>query len=127
MELSEAVASAPPVATRWSALVPDWSAFRVRVEGDALVMDSVMPQVDGRTGAHRERDERDRRLGSALRHRTGVRQRLRRHGVETLELYGAARALAKEITEVDQAAGSSAAAAGEIGWIGDTGVVTRRR
>ena len=33
-----------------TALVPEWASFRLRVEGDALVMDSAMPHVEAAPG-----------------------------------------------------------------------------
>ncbi len=51
MALTESEASMPPVSDALSALVPDWAAFRLRVEGDALVMDSAMPHVEGAPGS----------------------------------------------------------------------------
>ena len=50
LAMTEELASAPPMSDALTALVPEWASFRLRVEGDALVMDSAMPHVEAAPG-----------------------------------------------------------------------------
>ncbi len=43
LELSQMAGDTPQMSDTMLALIPDWAAFRLRVEGDALVMDGTMP------------------------------------------------------------------------------------
>ena len=123
LKLSESVASAPPVSDALVALVPDWSAFRLRVEGDALVMDSVMPQVDAAPGPA---DNATNGIAAWAPLSTIAMASGNDYGdtaVETLALYRAQPDLAKVFTEVDKYAALFGGLEASIGWMGDTGVV----
>jgi hypothetical protein len=103
--------------------VPDWAAFWVRVEGDALVMESAAPKTETKLGPTEDRSSDVAKhvpataLALAVTHDTGATLK------QTLDLYKDETTL-KEITDaIDQALGILGGADGAVGWIGDTGLV----
>jgi hypothetical protein len=103
--------------------VPDWTAFWVRVEGDALVMESAAPKTATKLGPTEDRASDVAKhvpstaIALAVTHDTGATL------TQTLELYKDEADL-KEVTDgIDQALGVLGGADGAIGWIGDTGLV----
>ena len=55
VSMTEGVDGAPPMSPALLALVPDWTAGRLRVEGDAVVIDSMTPHVDAAPGPSENR------------------------------------------------------------------------
>jgi uncharacterized protein DUF3352 len=103
--------------------VPDWTAFWVRVEGDALVMESASPKTATKLGPTEDRASDVAKhvpstaIALAVTHDTGATLK------GTLELYKDQADL-KEVTDgIDQVLGVLGGADGAIGWIGDTGLV----
>ncbi len=103
--------------------VPDWAAFWVRVEGDALVMESAMPKAATAIGPTEDRTSDVAKhvpstaIALAVTHDTGATIK------QTLELYKDEASL-KEITDgIDQVLGVLGGADGAIAWIGDAGLV----
>ena len=122
MKMSETMASAPPVSDALLALVPDWTATRLRVEGDALQMDAVFPHVEG--------------MGPQANHTNGVAAYTPPGTVALLagNDYGATLKQAFAIyrdepqfadvfKQLDQAAGLIGGLDAAVGWMGDSGVV----
>jgi hypothetical protein len=108
------------------AIVPDWASFRLRVEGDALVMDAATPHVDAAPGPDAN-------------HANGVPAWAPPSTValfagndagatltETIDGYREDPTLKDAFAQIDQAAGVLGGVEAAIGWIGDTGAVIAR-
>jgi hypothetical protein len=103
-------------------LVPDWAALVLRVEGDALILESAVALPDTRFGPTENRSSTvmDHVPAGAL--LVAVKHD---HGATLLSILDAYRSEpeAKSVIEgIDQVGGT----AGAIGWIGDSGVVVNR-
>jgi hypothetical protein len=123
---TESMTSAPPLNDALLALVPDWAAFRLRVEGDALVMDSAMPHVDAAPGPA---DNRANGVAAYAPPSTIAFAAGNDYGAtltETIALYRKDPALADVFKSVDQAANLLGGLDKSVGWMGDTGVVIAR-
>jgi uncharacterized protein DUF3352 len=123
---TEAMTSAPPLNDALLALVPDWAAFRLRVEGDALVMDSAMPHVDAAPGPA---DNRANGVAAYAPPSTIAFAAGNDYGTtltETIALYRKDPALADVFKSVDQAANLLGGLDKSVGWMGDTGLVIAR-
>jgi hypothetical protein len=123
---TESMTSAPPLNDALLALVPDWAAFRLRVEGDALVMDSAMPHVDAAPGPA---DNRANGVAAYAPPSTIAFAAGNDYGAtltETIALYRKDPALADVFKSIDQAANLLGGLDKSIGWMGDTGLVIAR-
>ena len=104
-------------------LVPDWAAFALRIEGDALVLESAVARPETAFGPTESRTSTltDHVPASALlvaiSHDDGATF------VSVLNAYRSEPALKSVIDGIDQAAGVLGGTDGAIGWIGDTGIV----
>jgi hypothetical protein len=108
------------------ALVPDWAAFRLRVEGDALIMDSVMPHVDAAPGPA---ENHTNGIAAYAPPSTIALSAGNDYGatiLETLAIYRKDPAMADALKTVDQAAGILGGLDKSVGWMGDSGVVIAR-
>jgi hypothetical protein len=126
MALTESTASAPPINDAMLALMPDWAAFRLRVEGDALVMDGVMPHVAAAPGPA---NNRTNGVAAFAPPSTIALSAGNDYGAtlqETLAIYRQDPALTEVFKSVDQAAGMLGGLDGSVGWMGDTGIVIAR-
>lgn len=126
MELTESMASAPPVSDALAALVPDWAAFRLRVEGDALVMDSAMPHVDGVPGPS---ENHANGVAGFAPPSTLILAAGNDYGAslaETIALYRKDPTLDDAFKSIDDAAALLGGLDKSVGWMGDTGFVIAR-
>ncbi len=126
MALTESAASAAPVSDALAALVPDWAAFRLRVEGDALVMDSAMPHVEGAPGPS---DNHTNGVAAYAPPSTLVLAAGNDYGAslaETVALYRSDPALEDAFKGIDDAAALLGGLDQSVGWMGDTGFVIAR-
>jgi hypothetical protein len=104
-------------------LVPDWAAFALRIEGDALVLESAVARPDTTFGPTESRTSTvtDHVPASALlvavNHDGGATL------VSVLNAYRDEPALKSVIDGIDQAAGILGGTDGAIGWIGDAGII----
>lgn len=104
-------------------LVPDWAAFALRIEGDALVLESAVARPDTAFGPTESRTSPliDHVPASALlvavSHDDGATF------ARVLNAYRSEPALKSVIDGIDQAAGVLGGTDGAIGWIGDSGIV----
>ncbi len=126
MSMTEGLASAPPINSALLGLIPEWTAMRLRVEGDALVMDAMAPHVDAAPGP-------------ATNHANGVAGYAPPSTIvlaagndagatllETIALYRGDPTLAEVFSGIDQAAGMLGGLDASLGWMGDTGIVIAR-
>jgi hypothetical protein len=123
---TKSMASTPPLNEALLALVPDWAAFRLRVEGDALVMDSAMPHVDAAPGPA---DNRANGVAAYAPPSTIAFAAGNDYGAtltETIALYRKDPALADVFKSIDQAANLLGGVDKSVGWMGDTGLVIAR-
>ncbi len=126
MALTESTPSAPPINDAMLALVPDWAAFRLRVEGDALVMDSVMPHIDAAPGPA---ENHTNGIAAYAPPSTIALSAGNDYGatiLETLAIYRQDPSMTEALKSVDQAAGILGGLDKSVGWMGDTGVVIAR-
>ncbi len=103
------------------ALIPDWTAFQVRVEGDALVIDGAMPAVEGAPGP-----DSGHANGVAAWAPPSTLLLAAGNDVgatidETLDLYRADPSLKEAFDMFEQSAGILGGIDGLVGWMGDTG------
>lgn len=121
--LGGSVASAPPISEVMLAQVPEWASFRLRVEGDALLLDGVMPHVATAPGPDESRTNGVAAWAPA---RTLVLAAGNDYGatlLETVALYRQDPGLAEVFTGVDQAAGILGGLDAALSWMGDSGLV----
>ncbi len=124
--LTESAASAPPISDNLAAFVPDWAAFRLRVEGDALVMDGAMADVEGAPGPS---ENHSNGVAAFAPPTTLVLAAGNDYGatlVESIALYRDDPALAETFKGIDDAAALLGGLETSVGWMGDTGIVIAR-
>lgn len=104
-------------------LMPDWAAGRLRVESDALVMDSVVPHNAKAPGP-------DKNTANEVPNWAPPSTVLLASGddygatlKEMIELYRAVPSLKEAITQLETATGMLGGIDAIVGWMGDTGVV----
>lgn len=107
-------------------LVPDWGAFALRVEGDALVLEAIAPQPPSAASPTDNRTSvvADHVPGSAvalmISHDYGK-------GIQkTLDAYRSEPSLKPTIDAIDQAMGILGGTDAAVGWIGDLGITVTR-
>jgi hypothetical protein len=123
MALTEDVGPMPGMSDAMLALVPDWIGMRMRIEGDALLLDTAMQDVPGAPGPDANRANGAAAWAPAS---TIVFAAGNDYGatlLETIELYRQDPSLGEVITGVEEAAGMLGGLEGALGWMGDTALV----
>jgi hypothetical protein len=124
MALSKSMGgSSPSMSAAMLALVPDWTAFTLRAQGDALVMDTVLPHKDGTPGPT---DNRPNGVAAFAPPSTVALVAGNDYGktlLDSIALYRQDPSLADAFKSVDQVAGVLGGVDAAVGWMGDTGVV----
>jgi Protein of unknown function (DUF3352) len=107
-------------------LLPDWEAFALRIEDDALVLEAAVARPATAVGPTENRSSTvtDHVPASALLVAVGHDYGASLVGV--LNAYRSEPALKSVIDGIDQAAGVLGGTEGAIGWIGDTGLVVNQ-
>jgi len=126
LKMTGSAASAPPVGDAMLALIPDWAAFRLRVEGDALVMDGAMPHVDAAPGP---KDNHANGVAAFAPPSTIALAAGNDYGstvVESLALIRQDPTLKLHIEGIEDAAAILGGLDAILGWMGDSGVVIAR-
>jgi uncharacterized protein DUF3352 len=121
--MSQTLSSAPPVSDALLALVPEWVATRVRVEGDALQLDGVFPHVEGAPTAT---ENRTNGVAAYAPPSTVALLSGNDYGAtlkKSFALYRQDPALADVFKQIDQAAGLLGGLDAAVGWMGDSGLV----
>jgi len=105
-------------------LIPDWAAFALRVEGDALRMETLAPKPEGETAASRTSTVAEHVPNTAI--ALSVSNDYGKGILSTLDTYRADPSLKEVIDSVDQAIGVLGGADAAVAWIGDLGVAVTR-
>jgi hypothetical protein len=116
----------PPVSDSLLAMVPDWTAMRMRVEGDALLLDGAFPHTAAMPGAT---ENRANKVADFAPPSTIVLIAGNDYGkalVDTVALYRKEPSLAEAFAGIDQVAGMLGGPDSALGWMGDTGLVVAR-
>ncbi len=103
--------------------LPDWGAFWLRFENDAVVMDATAPKTDVVLGPTQDKTSTvaNHIPGSAL--AVVISNDYGATLQKTLDAYKAEPALKDALTQLDKALGLVGGADAAIGWIGDTAIV----
>lgn len=107
-------------------LVPDWVSMRLRVEGDALLMDSAMPHVEAAPGPDQNRANG---VAGYAPPSTIVLAAGNDYGemlVETIDFYRDDPNLKDVFAQIDQVAGVLGGLGTAVSWMGDAGLVVAR-
>ena len=126
MALAEGPDTSAPFSEEMLALVPDWTAGRLRVEGDALVMDSLAPHVEGTPGPDGNRANGVAAYAPASTIVLAAGNDAGASALEAIALYRQDPTIGEMFTEIDQAAGMLGGLDAALGWMGDTGVILAR-
>ena len=126
LEMTGSLASAPPISDTVTALLPEWSAFRLRVEGDALVMDGAMPDVEAAPGPSENHANGVAAYAPPSTLALAAGNDLGATLTETIDLYRSDPALAEAFKDIDDTAALLGGLEASVGWMGDTGVVIAR-
>jgi len=126
VRMSQSLASAPPFSNALLAMVPEWMAARLRVEGDALVMDSVLPHIEGAPVAseNRKNGVADYAPPSTVALVSG-----NDYGAllkQSFEIYRKEPGFAEGFKQLDEAAGLIGGLDAAVGWMGDSGLVVAK-
>jgi hypothetical protein len=105
-------------------LIPDWTAFALRVEGDALRMETLAPKPEGEAAASRTSTVAEHVPSTAI--ALSVSNDYGKGILSTLDTYRADPSLKEVIDSVDQAIGVLGGADAAVAWIGDLGVAVTR-
>jgi hypothetical protein len=120
------VGSMPPIPASISRLLPDWTAMRVRVEGDAVRLDAVTQHKEGMPGpdANHVNGVAGFAPPSTIALASG-----NDYGatlLESVDLYRDEPSLKDTFTQIDQAAGMLGGLDAVLGWMGDSGIVVNK-
>jgi len=105
-------------------LVPDWTAFALRVEGDALRMETLSPKPEGDTPASRTSTIAEHVPSRAI--ALSVSNDYGKGILSTIDTYRAEPSLKEFVDGFDQAIGVLGGSDAAIGWIGDFGLAVTR-
>lgn len=106
-----------------SEFVPAWGAFALRVEGDAVILESAAPRTSAiaATSQNRASTVADHIPATAL-----VAAVVHDYGASlasSLKAYGADPSMKPALDQIDSALAAFGGLDGALGWIGDTGIV----
>ena len=106
--------------------VPDWAAFALRIEGDALVMEAIGPQPESKIGPSDNRTSSlaDHIPGSAV--VVSVSHDAGETILATLDAYRSDPSLKPAIDTLDQALGVLGGSQAAVGWMGDLAITVTR-
>ena len=123
---TESGASIPPVPDSVVRLLPDWTAMRMRVEGDAVRLDAVTQHKAGTPGPDQNRTNGVAGFAPPT---TIALASGNDYGATLLEwvaLYRDDPSLKDAFTQIDQAAGMLGGLEAVLRWMGDTGIVVNK-
>jgi hypothetical protein len=124
--LTESLRSAPPLLDEVAALLPDWTAMRLRVEGDALQLDGVSQHKAAMPGPDQNRANGVAAFAPPSTMALVAGNDGGASVLEWIELSRDEPSLADAFVQLDQAAGMLGGVDAVLRWIGDAGVVIAR-
>jgi Protein of unknown function (DUF3352) len=122
-QLTETLPSAPPMLDQVAALLPDWTAMRLRVEGDALQLDGVSQHKAAMPGPDQNRANGVAGFAPPSTMALLAGNDAGASALEWIDLYRDEPGLADAFAQLDQAAGMLGGVEALLRWIGDAGVV----
>jgi len=120
--LSQTLSSAPPLGAL-QALVPDWAATRLRVEGDAVRLDGVNSHNEAMPGPDENRANGVAAYAPPSTVALFAGNDVGRTLLDWIAAYRSEPTLAEAFTQIDQAAGMLGGLDAVLAWMGDAGVV----
>jgi hypothetical protein len=105
-------------------LIPDWTAFALRVEGDALRMETVATKPEGDTPASRTSTVAEHVPSSAI--ALSVSNDYGKGILSTIDTYRDEPSLKEFVDGFDQAIGVLGGPDAALGWVGDFGIAVTR-
>ncbi len=123
MDLLEGIESAPPFSDQMAAFIPDWTAFRVRVEGDALEFDGTTAPVEGAPGPDTDHANGVAAWAPPSTIALGAGNDVGATVAETLEWYKTQPGMSDITEQIEGVTGLLGGVDGLTGWMGDTGIV----
>jgi hypothetical protein len=118
--------SMPPIPASISALLPDWTAMRVRVEGDAVRLDAVTQHKDGMPGPDTNRVNGVAGFAPPTTIALASGNDYGATLLESIDLYRDEPSLKDTFAQIDQAAGMLGGLDAVLGWMGDSGIVVAK-
>jgi hypothetical protein len=116
-------ASASPIPEAFLAIVPDWVAGRVRVEGDAVRVDAINPHEDAAPGPNANHPNGVAGFAPPTSVAMVAGNDVGATIIEWIELLEQEPSLAEAYQQIEQAVAMFGGFDGLVGWMGDTGVV----
>jgi hypothetical protein len=116
-------ASASPIPEAFLAIVPDWVAGRLRVEGDAVRVDAINPHEDAAPGPNDNHANGVAGFAPPTSVALVAGNDVGATITEWIELLEQEPSLAEAYQQIEQAVGMLGGFDGLVGWMGDTGVV----
>lgn len=123
MRMSATFSSAPPMSDALRGLIPDWMATRLRVEGDALMLDTAMRHVDAAPGPKQNRTNGVAAFAPSSTIALFTGNDAGASLKQAIALYRTEPQFADAFKQIDQAAGLVGGLDAAVGWMGDSGVV----
>ncbi len=121
--MSEQSGAPAPATDKMLALVPEWVGVRLRIEADALVMDSAIPHVDGLPGPTTNHANGVAAFAPPTTLLMGAGNDIGATIAQYIELLGEDPAMTDPMIQLEQALGLIGGLDGAIGWMGDTAYV----
>jgi hypothetical protein len=118
--------SMPPIPASISALLPDWTAMRVRVEADAVRLDAVTQHKDGMPGPDTNRLNGVAGFAPPSTIALASGNDYGATLLESIDLYRDEPSLKDTFAQIDQAAGILGGLDAVLGWLGDSGIVVAK-
>lgn len=123
MAMGESSGAVPPMTDKMLAFVPEWVGFRLRVEADALVMDTASPHTDGMPGPTTNHANGVAAFAPATTLVMGAGNDVGATVAQWIDLLGEEPAMTDSMIQFEQALGLIGGVDGAIGWMGDTAYV----
>ncbi|MBA2701460.1 MAG: DUF3352 domain-containing protein [Chloroflexi bacterium] len=118
--------STPPMSQAMLAMIPDWMAFRLRVEADALVMDATTPDVPTAPGPKTNHANGVAGFAPPSTIVLAAGNEIGQTLLDSVALYRSEPSFQETIESIEQAAGFLGGLEASLSWMGDTGVVVAR-
>ncbi len=123
LELSASMSATAPMSDKLLAMIPEWGAFQLRIEGDGLVMDVVSPHVEAAPGPSENDANGVAAFAPASTLLLGAGNDYGVSLVEMMALYQDEPSMTEGMEQLEQALGAVGGIDAAVGWMGDTGFV----